>query len=454
MSADLSAIAERAPQNPTQTVRQPVLLIRDIFSALDCIGIRWSLLREYDDYADLIRSDIDCLLGPETSRARLVQAIRDECRRHDAHIVRCDGLYIVVCGFENDAPFFLHFDFCTQCHVGNVFLYGAEEVLASSRLNGSFRVPSSDVEFGAYLMKCIIKRSLTWEKARRLSRLYAASPEACARHIHRFWNTSAAEEIALLASAGDWVGIRKRLEEFRAGLVHRAALRSPAWAIKHTLNVIGRRVSHLRRPNGLHVALLGCDGAGKSTVITAMLDAFGVGFSNSAVHGFVPALMQRALHGSNRRTDTPHALEPRSAAVSIARALMYWFPYYSIGYVFRYVELARSTFILNDRHFVDVLVDKRRYRYGGPEWLLRTIWRLIPKPDVILLLDAPPAVLFARKTETSFAEVSRQCLAYRELAKSIPLIKIVNAERPLPAVLLQINRLLVAFLEERALSRM
>jgi thymidylate kinase len=289
---------------------------------------------------------------------------------------------------------------------------------------------------------------------RRLSRLYAASPEACARHIHRFWNTSAAEEIALLASAGDWVGIRKRLEEFRAGLVHRAALRSPAWAIKHTLNVIGRRVSHLRRPNGLHVALLGCDGAGKSTVITAMLDAFGVGFSNSAVHGFVPALMQRALHGSNRRTDTPHALEPRSAAVSIARALMYWFPYYSIGYVFRYVELARSTFILNDRHFVDVLVDKRRYRYGGPEWLLRTIWRLIPKPDVILLLDAPPAVLFARKTETSFAEVSRQCLAYRELAKSIPLIKIVNAERPLPAVLLQINRLLVAFLEERALSRM
>ncbi len=62
--------------------------------------------------------------------------------------------------------------------------------------------------------------------------------------------------------------------------------------------------------------------------------------------------------------------------------------------------------MLNDRHFLDILVDQRRYRYGGPLWLLRLIRRLIPKPDLVNLLDAPPKVLQARKQELSFATKS------------------------------------------------
>ena len=44
------------------------------------------------------------------------------------------------------------------------------------------------------------------------------------------------------------------------------------------------------------------------------------------------------------------------------------------------------------RAVVDALVDPRRYRYGGPAWLLRLIWReRVELRDGMIRLDATPA---------------------------------------------------------------
>jgi thymidylate kinase len=104
---------------------------------------------------------------------------------------------------------------------------------------------------------------------------------------------------------------------------------------------------------------------------------------------------------------------------------------------------------MHDRHFVDALVDPRRYRYGGPSWLLRLIWRIIPKPDLLILLDAPAAVLQGRKQEVSFEESARQREAYLSMMETMKNGHVVDAARPLALVVGDVNDIILRHLATR-----
>jgi thymidylate kinase len=93
-------------------------------------------------------------------------------------------------------------------------------------------------------------------------------------------------------------------------------------------------------------------------------------------------------------------------------------------------QRARHGLVLFDRHLLDVLVDPRRYRYGGPDWLARLACRSVPRPDVVVVLDASPAVVRARKQEVTPAESERQRLAYRHLAADTRQARLVDASGP------------------------
>jgi len=114
---------------------------------------------------------------------------------------------------------------------------------------------------------------------------------------------------------------------------------------------------------------------------------------------------------------------------------------------------ARSTLVLHDRHLVDAFVDPRRHRYGGPLWLLRLIWRLIHKPDLVILLDAPPGVIQARKQEVPFEETARQREAYLSLIETMKDGHVVDAARPLERVISDVNDIILRHLAARIARR-
>ena len=99
-----------------------------------------------------------------------------------------------------------------------------------------------------------------------------------------------------------------------------------------------------------------------------------------------------------------------------------------IGYWTRIIrQRAKHGLVVFDRHLLDMLVDPVRYRFGGPSWVVRTACRLVPRPDLIVVLDAPPSVVRARKQEVSTAESERQRLAYRRLAAEVTGAHLVDA---------------------------
>ena len=104
--------------------------------------------------------------------------------------------------------------------------------------------------------------------------------------------------------------------------------------------------------------------------------------------------------------------------------------------------------------FLDALVDPRRYRYGGPQRLLRLIWDLVPKPDLVILLDAPTDVLRGRKQEVAVAEIERQCDAYRRIVMTSRNGHIVDATQPVDGVIGAVGDVILEFLRARVGRRL
>ena len=100
-------------------------------------------------------------------------------------------------------------------------------------------------------------------------------------------------------------------------------------------------------------------------------------------------------------TTDPHGEAPHPWWLSPLK-IPYYLLDYGLGYLFKVrPRLVRSTVVLFDRYYDDLLVDPRRYRYGGPMKFARLARIFLPKPDLVLILDVNEEVLLARKREVS-----------------------------------------------------
>jgi thymidylate kinase len=68
--------------------------------------------------------------------------------------------------------------------------------------------------------------------------------------------------------------------------------------------------------------------------------------------------------------------------------------------------------------------------------------RAYPKPEVVILLDAPPDVLFARKREGTIASLARRRAEYRQLGSTLQRFAVVEATQPVDAVVAQVAKII------------
>lgn len=413
-------------------MKAPADVITAVFALLDRENIAWCIVHGYDGLPETHGSDIDCIVEREAPPGRLASLFARHEGEIGARLVLARGYFMTLaCAGDDGMPVLLSFDFSTDYCFGNLLICPGAKILETRRRRRNFWIASAETEFVCALPRLLMKRKLDAGAARRLTSLYLEAPGPSHSALAALWLQRAAE-LTNAAASGDWHAVIPKGEALRREAKMHLMRRNPGHFARETISAQFKRLGRLIRPPGINVVLLGPDGAGKSSTIDALEKAMAPVFAKAEVRGFAPSLRQ-ILKKPASSTSTPHALKPRSLPTSLVRA-GYWTLYGTLGYASVYWAKVRSTLVLNDRHYVDILVDPVRYRYGGPRWLLRAIWTVMPKPDLIILLYGPAEILQARKRELTVEETARQCRDYLALVKPMRNSHIVDATQPFAQV--------------------
>ena len=252
--------------------------------------------------------------------------------------------------------------------------------------------------------------------------------------------------------------------------------REPTWP--RCVPARARTPLHRRRaaggPSVISVAIIGPDGAGKST-ITELLERehlpapvkriyMGVNLESSSLMLPTTRLALRLKSARGRRPDMvgPGAEQPAAPSGSPAKRavraggrgvrLLLWVAEEWFRQLVAEYHRRRGAIVVFDRHFyadyfhVDAAPGRRSASARLHGWLLKHAY---PKPDLVICLDAPGQVLFDRKGEASPEWLEQRRRQYLQLAAVLPDFVVVDVDRPLDVVTREVATVITEFFEKR-----
>lgn len=264
-----------------------------------------------------------------------------------------------------------------------------------------------------------------------------ASQEGNEEEIYRFIKKNTAFKDA-------WPGVPREVYRFAVDRVT-----FPKRVCFYFIKLFENIKSLMYERDGVMVAFLGPDGSGKSSVINSI---------EAKLCGKKLVIPVKRFHWrpelkEKKQSPTivvdPHGDRPRGSIMSFVK-LCYLAMVFNLGYLLRVKRLLhRGYIVLFDRYYHDLLVDQKRYRYGGSTFLAKVVGKLIPQPDMWILLDASADILYQRKQEVSYSEVVKQVDGYRDLIDTLDNGHTIDATQPLDEVVKDIDKVLVEFLSNR-----
>lgn len=311
----------------------------------------------------------------------------------------------------------------------------AAHCLATRRRHGDIFIPAPECELVMLLLHCVLdKGDFAPAHIERLQALrHQISDEyRLAALLATYWSpTMTWTQLAAYIDAGQW----SVLLLARKALTERLTSRDP-------LGTWGRRIRQrllrklntwilARRPPAITVALLAPDGAGKSTLTDGIQHAF-----YFPVRSVYMGLYQK---GSGKLLDLP-----LPGVGLLERLVRQWWRYGLARY-----HQARRRLVVFDRYTYDALLSPRQPLNRLKRWRRWLLAHACPAPDLVILLDAPGELLFARKGEHSAAVLEQQRQQYLALQAHLPHMAVVDATQEAD----QVRRTVTALIWQGYLGR-
>ena len=411
------------------------------FNELERRGISYVVLHSYENLPERILSDVDYAVAD--SDLPKIRPIQTEIAREHGWLLaqvlqhQVFAFYAVLVDSENPASH-LKLDVCSHYVKDHCFLVRDGALLEGRRRYRGFFVPSPAAEFIYTLTKVFGKNKPVADFLPRLRELWTQDSEGAQKGFDRtFGDTGRSLEDWFAQPAEAWARLDSTM---------RANNRfGPRLFAREAARVLQRTI----HPTGAFVTLLGPDGAGKSTLLENLRTLLEPFFRGQKVFHFRPMLFQK----KRESVSDPHGRPPRGLLASWLKVIYYFTDWWLGFFALILPARVRSTLVIFDRSFEDLRIDPRRYRLRGADALVRVLRRLLPRADRILILDAPPELIHARKPELPVSEIESQRAALRALAAGDPRCVLLAAGEAPEKVALHAAREVLLFLAARSERR-
>lgn len=426
-------------------------MISEIISIIEASRVEYCVLHDWQSLPKRVPSDLDIIIAPpdlpalentlrNLSSVRVVQMLQ--------HEATC--FYFVLAIRDGSEVCFLPLDVAMDYRRDGRIFFTAEELLEGRCWRNELWVAATHVEFAYLLVKKVLKGAMPDHQKRRLGKLLQELGDEADSIVSRLLGQELGDAVTSWIGTGNWNAFEANLRRLKRALLWQVVRRDPLNPLRYWIPEVGRIWQRWRYPTGLFVAVLGPDGAGKSTLIQHLSEKLARAFRRTEVFHLRPGVLgQRRANGP---VTDPHGKPSHPLWLSPLK-VPYYLMDYGLGYLLKVrLKLVRSTLVLFDRYYDDLLVDPRRYRYSGAQWLVHFARRFVPRPDLFLILDVPEEQLLTRKLEVSLEELGRQKEAYRRLAMEIPNAILLDGSLPPEEVARNASEAILNYLYERYLK--
>lgn len=334
---------------------------------------------------------------------------------------------------------FLNLDIYGELSRNNIVFFDEKDIFSTIKDYQNIPILSAEKEFVYYLIKKIDKTNITKSNFLHLRSLYLRKEETINKYLKNYFKYHF--EIIIESFKEDKIDkIIKNILILKKDFYKTISNESNRFK-----NLI-RTIKRIFNPTGITISFLGPDGSGKSTIIDKLLENR-LPFRRKDYFHLKPILKKQSSNDNEMITD-PHKYEPYNKLKSYLK-LLYFIYQYNQGWIKNISKLKiKSSLIIFDRYFDDLIVDNKRYRYGGSKHIAKLARLFIPKPDIYFILTSDAEIIYKRKQEVPFEELERQVKEYKSLADNKRYFNI-NVDNTPEEIVKQVTKIIMDKMNER-----
>lgn len=398
--------------------------LNTLFKCLKESGVNYCVLRNYSDLpVSTGKSDLDILVVKKHVN-KFYDILNQVLLRSNAVIIAKYGKLsprVCVLGIYNKLSFGVQLD----VHEG-VLPYKVSNIFPvdfiferSFNFNGVQVARQNDASVLAFFKEIYHNKYCKEKYFNEASIIWKKEVELYRKALGSILNSSLIDDLDILLS-----------KTYNEALIKDFAIKATKYFKKSPyvkMLILNNALNKLYRffnPPGFTIAVLGTDGAGKTTIINSITKPLSKSVHKSVFYEHMrPNLIPNIanLFGKKKTNDVvsePHSGKQSSFLVSLIRLFYYTFDY-TVGYWLKVypVKVKKACIWIFDRYYYDYLIDQKRGNIKLPIWLVKAIGFFVPKPKIILCLGAEPSIIHERKPELPLEEVERQVKELKAFCK-------------------------------------